>query len=294
MATSACGYTYQHLLVFAYRDAFACEEQTLMVLLTVTASAKAAIAEHSRLQAEPNNEVEADSQVEPLHNAAVGSPIDHSVLIKLSTVLLNECRRNPEAAGRAWTLDTLLKGADVYQPPPPPKSEPTAEYKALMKRLRAEEEQKQYDRMLNPPPVNETFNQRFPNSGYAFNPATSIGQAPGADEVDELTYADVNRQLGLIINVLISIVCCGVAIWVAARRWSVPQRLGLSMSGSIVVAVAEVVIYTGYIRRVGDAKSTERKNIETKEIVETWILSGSGSEKSSADDNVRHRKGKHR
>lgn len=164
-----------------------------------------------------------------------------------------------------------------------------------MKRLRAEEEQRQYDRMINPQPATETFNQRFPNASYTFDPATSIGQGTGAEEVDEVTYADVNRQLGLIINVLVSIICCAVAIWIAARRWTVPLRLGMSMSGSGLVAVAEVAIYMGYIRRIKDAKTKEQKKIETKEVLETWVLDGSSStNRIQANDSVRYRKGKHR
>ncbi len=113
--------------------------------------------------------------------------------------------------------------------------------------------------------------------------------------MDEVTYADVNRQMTLIINVLVSIICCSIAIWMAARRWDVPQRLGLSMTGSGLVAAAEVAIYMGYIRRVEDAKGKEKKILESKEIVETWVLDGStGTSKSDADDGMRHRKGKHR
>lgn len=164
-----------------------------------------------------------------------------------------------------------------------------------MQRLRQEEEQRQYERMVNPPPQQETFGQRLPHAGRAFDPATSIGQGPDSKEVDEVTFADVNRQMALIINVLVSIIACSVAIWIAARRWSVPQRLGLSMSGSCLVAVAEVAIYLGYIRRVKDAKDKERKVVESKEIVESWILDGApSSQKVAAGDAVRYRKGRHR
>lgn len=164
-----------------------------------------------------------------------------------------------------------------------------------MQRLKHEEEQRQYERMTNPQPQHETFGQRFPNARHAFNPATSIGQGPDTKEVDEVTFADVNRQMALIINVLVSIIACSVAIWIAARRWTVPQRLGLSMSGSGLVAVAEVAIYMGYIRRVKDAKDQEKKVVETKEIVESWVLDGSKSEKKTDEsDSIRYRKGKHR
>ena len=164
-----------------------------------------------------------------------------------------------------------------------------------MQHLRAEEEQRQYERMVNPAPQSETFSQRFPHATHSFNPATSIGISTAADEVDEVTYADVNRQMALIINVLVSIIACSVAIWMAARRWEVPQRLGLSMSGSGLVAVAEVAIYMGYIKRIKDAKDKEVKKVETKEIVETWVLDGgTDSGKASATEIVRHRRGKHR
>jgi len=160
-----------------------------------------------------------------------------------------------------------------------------------MQRLKEEEEQRQYERMLNPPAqATETFRSRSPNAA-SFEPATSHGY-DDPHEVDEVTFADVNRQMILIINILISIVCCSVAIWIAARRWSVPQRLGLSMSGSGLVAAAEVAIYMGYIRRIKSAKQKEVKKIETKEVVQTWIIDKSLP--ATGGDSVRFRKGKHR
>lgn len=163
-----------------------------------------------------------------------------------------------------------------------------------MQRLREQEEQRQYERMISPPLPAETFNQRFPNAGSSFGSGINIGHN-ASDEVDDVTYAEVNRQMILIINVLISIVCTSVAVWMAARRWSVPQRLGLSFSSSTVVAVAEVAIYMGYIRRIKDAKTKERKVLETKEITDTWVIDGkSTSKEAKVNESIRHRKGKHR
>ena len=164
-----------------------------------------------------------------------------------------------------------------------------------MRHLRREEEERQYERMTNPQPQHETIGQRFPNSGRTFNAATSIGQGPDTNEIDEITFADVNRQMALIINVLVSIIACSVAIWMVARRWSVPQRLGLSMFGSCLVAVAEVAIYMGYVRRVKDAKEVEKRIVESKEIMQSWVLDGStGGQTKEALDGMRFRKGKHR
>jgi hypothetical protein len=162
-----------------------------------------------------------------------------------------------------------------------------------MARLRKEEEAKAYERMLNPNPASDTVT------------AARLGQLDPREadfEDDELSYQEVHRQIILIINVLVSIVCCSVFIWVAARQWSAPKRLALSMSGSALVAVAEVVIYNGYVRRIKEAKLKERKRPEIKKIIESWVIDGSSTGKEAAvpsakttiDDGVRYRKGKHR
>jgi hypothetical protein len=165
-----------------------------------------------------------------------------------------------------------------------------------MERLRREEEARAYERMISPPPPSETFTQRFPASPSPFS--TSKLDV----EDDDLSYEEVHRQIILIINVLVSIIACSVFIWVAARHWSAPKRLGLSMGGSGVVAVAEVVIYSGYVRKVREAKVKEKKKPEIKKIIESWIIDGStekdavqaGRTKETLDDGIRFRKGKHR
>ena len=147
-----------------------------------------------------------------------------------------------------------------------------------MARLRKEEEARAYERMLNPPLPMETFSQRFPISchGHLFPASHSDAQ-----EEDEVTYTDINRQMALIINVLLSIVACSVAIWLAASHWSTPTRLGLSMTGSGVVGIAEVVVYAGYLRRVKEAKSKAKTKSEVKEIIKTWVI---GNDEDQSDE----------
>jgi hypothetical protein len=162
----------------------------------------------------------------------------------------------------------------------------TSEYKALMARLRREEEARAYERMINPPPPMETFAQRFPLSSSAH----AFPSFHEPEPEDEVTYADVSRQMAMIANVLLSIIACAGAIWIAARWWSTPTRLALSMSGSLLVGIAEVVVYGGYIRRVSEAKGKEKGVQEIKEIVKTWVVGGGDDEpvmveiKSDPDD----------
>lgn len=208
----------------------------------------------------------------PLDEPAIGKPISHNQIIGIAAYLRSNKdvvqQKSQDGAVIPIHLADLLRGSSVYVPPPKPKPEPTSEYKALMARLRKEEEARSYERMLNPLVPTKTFGQRFPNApyGHLFD-----ANAPSADD-DEMTYQDVDRQLTLIINVLVTVVACSIAVWIAARRWDTPQRLALSMSSSIVLAIAEVVIYWGYINRLKDARNTEKKKIEKKEIMETWVI----------------------
>lgn len=138
-----------------------------------------------------------------------------------------------------------------------------------MARLRKEEENRFYEKMLHS--TSEPFNSRFPTAsqGHLFPPTKQE-----SDEDDEVTYADINRQMALIANVLISIIACSIAIWKAAWHWPVPSRLALAMAGSITVAVAEVAIYAGYLGRIADAKKVERKKVEKKTIASSWVIEG--------------------
>ncbi|PMD19189.1 hypothetical protein NA56DRAFT_575805 [Hyaloscypha hepaticicola] len=225
----------------------------------------------------PSAKAEKSSAEPSLSNPMVGNPISHGQVVDIS--------RDLKSRGvQPLSLEALLRGSKVYAPPPLPRVEPTSEYKALMARLRREEEERSYERMTNPPPPMETFAQRFPAASAAHAFSSSYQNINTSDpEDDGLTFADVDRQMALILNVLLSIVACAGAIWVAARWWDTPARLALSMSGSILVGIAEVVVYSGYIRRVGEAKGKERGVKEVKEIVNTWVV-GAGTE-SQVDAN---------
>ncbi|KAF2670890.1 hypothetical protein BT63DRAFT_423165 [Microthyrium microscopicum] len=155
-----------------------------------------------------------------------------------------------------------------------------------MARLRKEEEARSYERMVNPALPSETFSQRFPGSRIQH----LMPSNPKDYEDDDITYAEVNRQVALIFNVLISIVACAVAIWVAARHWRIEARLALSMTGSLVVGVAEVVIYSGYLRRLQEAKVNEKKKVEVKSIQDTWVIESKPSKGKETESGVKKRR----
>ena len=253
-----------------------------------------------------------DASEPSLDQPALGNPITHGQIIAISKNLkeLQTSAANDSVDDMvSYHLDDLLRGSKVYIEPPKPKVEPvssaqlpfphrylavlptqnkqSSEYKALMARLRREEENRAYERMINPPLLRtETFSQRFPNSSspVALFPAAQADVGQDNDD-DEVSYADINRQMALIINILISIVACSVAIWLAARHWSTPTRLGLSMGGSGMIGVAEVVVYAGYLRRVKEAREKGKKVVEVKEIVKTFVIGG-GDEKAVSNEDI--------
>lgn len=229
--------------------------------------------------AEVSNKTAQNSSSEsPLEGVKIGNPISYLQVLKLSKDLQ---ALDPSAS---YHLDYLLRGSQTYIPPPPPKPEKTSEYKALMARLRREEEERKYNAMISPPPP--SFNPPISktNLASASNAFTSTAAYSRDPEDEELVFADINRQVTLIFNVLVSIVACSAGLWIVSRWWSTPARLALSFGGSLLVAAAEVAIYFGYIRRVKEAVKEEKKLVERKEVVRSWVVGKDADDSTLKDE----------
>ncbi|KAJ0299821.1 hypothetical protein COL516b_008940 [Colletotrichum fioriniae] len=202
-----------------------------------------------------------------LGDYVVGNPVTHSQILDLWKSLKME-------GIEGFSLEGLLRGARVYIPPPPPKPEPSAEYKALMARLRREEEERTYQRMLKQPSRMEAFSQQFPSAAaraHAFAEVNRpLNEADNGD--DEVTLGDVQKQMMVILNFLISIIGVAATIWIAARWWNVTARIFLTLGGAIVVLIAEVAVYSGYVWRIGEAKSKTKEPEEIREVMQSWVL----------------------
>jgi hypothetical protein len=141
-----------------------------------------------------------------------------------------------------------------------------------MARLRREEEARAYERMINPVPHLETFHNRFPHAASAFAEVNKPTSARDTGDDDDAAMNEVHRQVTLIINFLISIAGVAGTLWIAARWWSLPSRLFLTLGGSILVAIAEVAVYSGYQWRMEEGKKKDRKVREVKEVIESWVV----------------------
>jgi uncharacterized membrane protein len=145
------------------------------------------------------------------------------------------------------------------------------EYKALMARLRRQEEARSYERMMNPIPQQETFKDRFPSSAAVF---AEVNRPTSASDIgdEDIAMEEVHKQVTLIINFLVSIAGVAGTLWVTARWWSLPSRLFLTMGGSILVAIAEVVVYNAYMWKMDEGKKKHGKVKEVREVVESWTV----------------------
>ncbi|KKA26998.1 hypothetical protein TD95_000541 [Thielaviopsis punctulata] len=207
-----------------------------------------------------------DNDIPSLPELEAGKPISHKHIVGLWKILV--------ANGiKQYSLESLLTGTQVYIAPPPPKAEPTPEFKALMARLREEEEERKYQRMMNPPRT-ETFAQRYPNAA-----AFAAVHRPRSEDVgndEEATYEEVQRQLTLIANFLVSVIGVAATLWIVARWWSTPARLALAMGGALIVGVAEIAVYMAFVWRVDKSeelsKKAEKRKLEKRSIAQTWVL----------------------
>lgn len=123
-----------------------------------------------------------------------------------------------------------------------------------MARLRAEAEEREYSVLTGKPYM-----------------ASSEGEG---ESEDEYTYNDLKSHLSIIANILLSVLATSAAVWKVASGWEVPERLALAFTSSLVVCVAEVVVFGGYLRRIDESRQAEKKRVQNEEkvVVNVWEL----------------------
>lgn len=109
-----------------------------------------------------------------------------------------------------------------------------------MERLRREQEQREY--------------------------ATLVSKRAGDDVGDEQGQDDISPSL--VLNILLSVVFCAVAVFQLTRWWpNDGVRVLVSLGTGIVVGIAEVGVYAAYLRKVGMSKEKERNKRERKIMI---------------------------
>lgn len=151
-----------------------------------------------------------------------------------------------------------------------------------MARLRREEEARAYERMINPPDA-------YDLSSFA-QISRPVHSADSGD--DGVTMSDVNRQVMLIFNFVVTMGGVAYALWMLARWWPTPSRLFLAMAGCITTGIIEYGLYAGYVWHLSEAAKRDAKPPkEIREVVNTWTIGPDGVKEDTEaihhDDNGR-------
>lgn len=138
-----------------------------------------------------------------------------------------------------------------------------------MARLRREEEARAYERMLKPP------------DAYATASFAQVHRPVSAADADDdgVTLSDVNRQVMLVLNFVLTMGGVAYALWMLARWWPTPSRLFLAMGGSIATGLVEYGLYAGYVWHLGEAAKRDSKAAkEVRAVVNTWAVGPGGTD----------------
>ncbi|KAI5283694.1 hypothetical protein KEM54_001925 [Ascosphaera aggregata] len=267
-----------------------------MVYLVVTPSISAALALVPRDRREELGLPQYDANKKHKESDECIEYLSHAQLITLSKYLQSERPTENNATCEDFSLHRLLRGTRVYNPPSPlkPKRDKTPEYLALMARLRAEQEAKEYQQMLQRDSKQAT-NQLFRNS------AVTGGNVIHTEEDED------NIDPSLVVNILVSVIFTGFAVYWAITNFRVPghlllflsnrpteanypgarstqpARVFISLFAAIVVGIAEVVVYASYLRKINAAKLKEKNLVEKKHVMHAVVISSSAKAKRVDD-----------
>ncbi|VBB89835.1 Conserved hypothetical protein [Yarrowia lipolytica] len=206
--------------------------------------------------------------------------ISHVDLINLSKALQKKIRgklrlkpRNGVFEGSRATrtheygpfnLPYLLHGTSVYCPPPPEKKKKTREFLRILETQKRLLEEADYQQLLvdksAPEITTRGLNDHLVHSTDLTAPSVS-------QQTKELKH-----QITTIFNIALSVVSVSYAIWYwtkSSAGMGVSARALLAIWGGLLILVAEVVVYGRYVRKTTEARVTERKKKESKQIVST-------------------------
>lgn len=197
-------------------------------------------------------------------------------IISSSRIMFDDLKRihtmAPSKMQLLQYMSDMIPVFEVYERKADPEKK-TKEYVTLMTRLRLEQEEKEYRQLLRKE-VGSYVSEVDGIGKYAFMRHSEVD----VNKLDiGLETKAVKYQMTTIFNIFLTVASVGYAVW----YWSDSSafignelRVLLSIFASILVLVAEVVVFGGYMRKVDDARDRERHVAERKEVVETVVIGG--------------------
>ncbi|KAG5367329.1 Vacuolar ATPase assembly integral membrane protein [Yarrowia sp. C11] len=163
-----------------------------------------------------------------------------------------------------FNLPYLLHGTSVYSPPPPEKKKKTREFMRILETQKRLLEEADYQQLLVDKSAPEITTR-------GLNDHLVHAEDVSAPSISQQTK-QLKHQMTTIFNIGLSVVSVSYAIWYwtkSSAGMGVSARALLAIWGGLLILVAEVVVYGRYVRKTTEARVTERKKKETKQIVST-------------------------
>ncbi|GMF57257.1 unnamed protein product [[Candida] boidinii] len=141
-----------------------------------------------------------------------------------------------------------------------------------MERLRLKQQELEYQNLIR-------GDSGDMSSGAAAGHRQSLRQAddePRQSAAQQMK--EVRNQLTTILNVFVSVASVGYAVWywsgtsMGSYHLNDGYRVLLALAFALLVLVAEVVVFSGYLRRVDEAREKERGKREVRTVLASVVL----------------------
>lgn len=174
--------------------------------------------------------------------------------------------------GQDVDLADLMVDAKLYVAPAP-KQVKTKEYLNQMKELKAREQELEYQKMVNKDDREKTLRVMI---------EVEEERRQGQDHNASQMAKEIRSEITVIVNVLVSLISVVYAIWYwsgTSTHMSIESRVLWSLFFGLLVLVAEVVVFGGYLRKIQDARAHERAKSDRHEVVETFTFGSSAAKR---------------
>lgn len=192
--------------------------------------------------------------------------IDESISIHAFLELYDKYEKNQSFTNKPfYEIEHLLTPLDFqFKPKNVPGSNYSPEFKQHLDNLRYKLKEKEYQKMIKTDSIN------------------NLALENGIDDPNDpnMTPSQINKQIKeqvtTVFNILLSVISVVMAIWYWSRsssRFPIEIRILLCLFFGLLVLIAEVVVYNGYLQRLDEAKIKERSKKERKKVVKTIRIS---------------------
>lgn len=147
-----------------------------------------------------------------------------------------------------------------FKPQNVPGSNYSPEFRQHLDNLRCKLREKEYQEMIKS------------NSTETLGLGNSVDDSNTPDLTPSQINKQIKEQVTTVFNILLSVVSVIVAIWYwsgSSSRFPVEIRILLCLFFGLLVLLAEVVVYNGYLQRLNEAKTKEKSKKERKKVIKT-------------------------